>query len=209
MTNKLLLLFQTSFTIESIAAPPCNFPISPYYDCETQSLYYCDILAENKSTLFRYDCRDGLFYSAIIVNEGSASFCIPIEGTCDLFIVGSIHCVYVVKWDGCSSEAYVIRKVFCADQQPEVQKISLGKTDPKGRLYTGTYKCTLCEAFPADCSLYSYDKHRSLQQHIQGLQVSAGLAWNEEECSLYHIDTCLHNLRGFSWDPNTGKLGKH
>lgn len=99
--------------------------------------------------------------------------------------------------------------VFCIDQQPgfENHGISLAKTDPTGRMYAGTFKPTICDpALPADCSLYSYDRYRGVQQHIQGLKLSAGMAWNRKKRCLYHIGACLRNVRKFSWNPPTGVI---
>lgn len=104
-----------------------------------------------------------------------------------------------------------MKDIFCVDQQPgfENHSISVARTDPTGRIYAGTFKPTICDlASPADCSLYSYDRYRGVQQHIQGLKLSAGMAWNKKKRCLYHIGACLKNVRKFSWNPHTGALGK-
>lgn len=203
-------MFQTSYTIETISAPPAAFPFSPFSDCETRSLYYVDFLANNTPTLYRYDCIRKLFYRAIIVNQGAAAFCIPIKGSRDLFAVGLGHCCCVVKWNGCSPYAYKLKEIFCVEQQPNFENhgFSLARPDPTGRLYAGTFKSTLCDtSFPSDCSLYSYDKYRGVQQQVSGLKLSAGLAWNTKKRCTYHIGSCL-DLRKFSWNPHTGALGE-
>lgn len=148
-----------------------------------------------------------MFYSATIENQGAASFCIPIKGTRDLFVVGLKYCACIVRWNGRSSNAFKINDLFCVDVQPDFKNhtINFGRTDPTGRLYVSTFKNTYCnESFPSDCSLYSYDKSGDVQQQIGGIRVSAGMAWNKNNHNFYHINVCEKSLKKYNW--NTGEL---
>lgn len=122
-------------------------------------------------------------------------------------MVGSYLSVYIVKWDGHSSKAYRIEKLF------SIQGNNVGftnaKCDPTGRLYFGEVNVNVCDPDqPFSSALYSYDKYEGLQERVSGLKASNGLAWSVKGNYVYHIETCFYNIRQFRWNPHTGELCK-
>lgn len=170
------------------------------------------MLATNGSTqLYRYDIDNNEFFGATIKYKESSApgFCFPIKGEKDLFMVGLDRSVYIVKWDGCSCEAYKIKKLFCIQNEFDDHGIDTAKCDPTGRLYVGTYNFNICDKEePFNRGLYSYDRYQGLQKRISGLKVPDGMAWSVKENYFYFIDACSFNIRRFRWNSKTGKLCK-
>lgn len=76
-----------------------------------------------------------------------------------------------------------------------------------GRLYCGTRQPTVCDpAYPAECSLYCYDRIHGVQQLVTEVRVSSGTAWNPEEECFYHVRGCQRLIRGYKWCPKSGRL---
>lgn len=125
-------------------------------------------------------------------------------------MIGLDHCAYTLKWDGRSSEAYRMEKVFCIEKEFANHGLGISKCDPTGRLYTGTYNTRFCDPEqPFDCALYSYDTHQGVQKRVSGLKVSNGMAWPNKGNYFYHIDSCFMSIREFRWDRRTGELCKY
>lgn len=122
-------------------------------------------------------------------------------------MVGWEHCLYVIEWDGFSSEAYKVEKLFCLEKKFEYHGLGGVKCDPTGRLYVGTRNARFCDPKqPFDCALYSYDKHRGLQKVATGFKVSDGMAWSPNGNCLYHIDDCTFDIKQYKWNSHTGEL---
>lgn len=189
-----------------------GFGNSPFWDAEKNRIYFTDEYSTNGSPQFyNYDIDECQFYGANVKHKEKASaiFVFPIKGEKDQFVCGLDSCVYVVQWDGCSSKAYILRKLFCVEQEFKTHGLSQAKNDPKGRLYVGTFNSRLCDPKVGnDCNLYSYDKYLGLQKVADDMKVSDGLAWSISGEYLYQVEACAHSILQYSWDPNSGKLCK-
>lgn len=187
-----------------------GFAGSPFWDAERNSIYYVDSNPSVASPqLFRFDVDKNEFYSANIKNEESLSpsFCFPIEGAKDLFLVGLGPCAYIINWNGYSSEAYKTETVACVEKEFGNHAINFAKNDPTGRVYFGTSTNTSCDpSKPFNCALYSLDECQGLRKRVSGLKVSDGMAWSLEGNYFYHIESCFYNIREFYWDPHSGVL---
>lgn len=123
-------------------------------------------------------------------------------------MVGMDKCVYIVKWNGYSPDAYQIKKLFCIPSNNTF--LDSAKCDPTGRIYFGQYNINICDPEqPFSSAVYSYDKYQGLQKRVSGLKVPNGLAWSIEGNYFYHIDTCFYNIRKFRWNSRSGELCKH
>ena len=57
-------------------------------------------------------------------------------------------------------------------------------------------------------SLYSLDSNLHLQEHIENVSISNGLAWSSDSKIMYYIDTMPKKLYAFDYDNNMGKISK-
>lgn len=85
----------------------CELGEGPHWDIKTRSLYYVDIVAP---AIFRYNTKNGEIYRAKIKdNDEPLGFIIPIEERDDEFVVGAGKEAVVIRWDGRSGFASVVR----------------------------------------------------------------------------------------------------
>lgn len=78
------------------------------------------------------------------------------------------------------------------------------------RLVGGTFKsASLCDPnFPADASLYTFDKVFGVQRNFNNMRISSGLDWNTKEKKFYHNSACSFNTMEYDWNPQNGNLCK-
>lgn len=179
---------------------------------KTQSLYYADIF--NKVyDIYRYDYSENKMYAAKVLGETNVSFIIPVKGCKDQFAIGtSNRIVKIIRWDGRSNTAIVLRNVFAVEQDPSYSnnRWHISKIGPKGRFfYGGMFKETLCsQSSNPNASFYRYSKRGGLERVMGQLQISNGFDWNVKAKKFYHIDGCKFGIREYDWQPKTGKLCK-
>lgn len=188
--------------------------ISPTWDDYTQSMYFTSLEAYGQeSTIYRYNYRDGVLYSAYIDGlsappiEGvvrSISFILPATAKCkdcnDLFIVGDGSQVSIIKWDGISIRAVVVGAVVSIEANVPSTRLGQVGISPNGRLFGGTILFpTLCNA-STTFSCYRYDKPRDLVRLFGSLQTTTGIAFNPNTRKMYHLDTCQLLLTEFDLD---------
>lgn len=194
-----------------IDSPRVGLAASPFWDAEKNNIYYTDLFASNGSPqLFCYDIDKNEFHSANVKNEESAlvDFCFPIKGQENLFLVGLNMCVYVVEWNGCSAEAYKVKKICCGEKIKN-SLFSVAKCDPTGRLYLGTFNTRICDPKqPFNNVIYSYDKYRGLQEAATGYKTVVGSAWSVTENFFFSMDACTQSIKRYTWNPKSGELGK-
>lgn len=149
----------------------------PHWDERTRSLYYININGPN-STFARYDYDENFVYQASIDNVPSLLFILPLKGTKNQFIVGIERSAVIVKWDGRSAKAIVLRKLFEVDQHSSTNYFNDVKTDPFGRFYGGTKCVESCETNDRPSSgFYRYDKEKGLRKLFGHVFISNGLTW--------------------------------
>jgi len=92
-------------------------------------------------------------------------------------------------------------------QDPETDlpnnRFNDGKCDPQGRLWAGTMSCDEEEGAG---SLYRIDQHGSIQRMVENVTISNGLAWSQDQRTMYYIDTPTRHVDAFDFDPETGDV---
>jgi sugar lactone lactonase YvrE len=78
-----------------------------------------------------------------------------------------------------------------------------GKCDPSGRLWVGTMELS---QKPGAAVLYRLDGDGRIQEVLQGVTISNGLAWSLDRRTLYYIDTPTRAVQAFDYDDRTGAL---
>lgn len=182
--------------------PYSNYIVSALWDTKTKSLYManCVTTPQQQNSIFRYDYASGMIYGASIVGEESAGFIIPVEGDDNLFVAGLDGDVKVINWDRKSALATVNRTLFTAKGQ-----FYSATTDRKGRLYTGNINfTTLCTA-PDEYAVYRF-ADGELTTLFNGIQMTNGIAIDEQRGKLYHVNACIGQIVQFDYDCKTGDI---
>lgn len=114
----------------------------------------------------------------------------------------------IVKWDGYSSEAHVVRDEINVEPYTyfDTNALNDAKADPCGRFFGGTMRLSYCNNVSnvANASLYRYTPCEGLTRLRTDVCLSNGLAWDTKRNKFYYIDTCSFNIRVYDWDRKTG-----
>jgi len=84
-----------------------------------------------------------------------------------------------------------------------VHRFNDGKCDDKGTLWIGA----LNKSFkPNSGSLYSVGKEMKFKKHIDNLTISNGIAWTEDNKTMYFIDSPTQQVRAYDFDSFNNKI---
>lgn len=187
----------------------CDLGEGPHWDIKVQSLYYVDIFGETTPAIFRYDPKSGIIYKATIKDSSAPlGFITPIENSTDEFVVGAGHKLTLIKWDGVSEEATIVKEISEVDADNESNRINDGKCDPFGRLFFGTMgdETSNLKENPTG-ALFNY-KNASSAKLRGGVGIGNGLAWNEKLGKFYYIDSVTRDIKVFDYDSSSGNICK-
>lgn len=185
----------------------------PHWDGKSHSLYYVDIFGTEYSVL-RYCPLKHRVYGAKIDGEPVVSFIVPVARASDEFAVGIVHRVGIIRWDGQSPNAKLIRIADEVENCSEYRnnRFNDGKADPYGRLFAGTMRKEECDSpdIPTYGNLFRFaaDEPAVTLNRPRSVQISNGLAWDEERNKFYYIDSCDYNIADFDYDPHTGEISE-
>lgn len=179
----------------------------PHWDVSRQSLYYVDILGP---AILRYDFKSGeIFKATVNGNNAPIGFISPVKGKRDEFIIGAGRRIVLIKWDGSSKEASIIKSLGEVDQSKTENRINDGKIDPKGVLFFGTMgdevKFDLNETRVG--TFYSF-KNSTATGLKFNVGISNGLTWDAKNKKFYYIDSVTRDIKQFDYDPSTSKICK-
>lgn len=200
---------QGDVKIEEITseAQRCELGEAPHWDIARQSLYYVDIVAP---AIFRYDYKTGEIYRATIKDDDSPiGFFSPVEGTSDEFVIGAKRRILLIKWDGKSGQASILKVVVEVDQAHEGNRVNDGKVDPNGVLFFGTMgdeKFDLSKNRLG--SLYSFTNKSGAVAWKDNIGIGNGLTWDVKHKKFYYIDSITRDVKQFDFDPVTSKICK-
>jgi pyruvate kinase len=185
----------------------CELGEGPHWDPKTKSLYYVDIFSP---AIFRYNTKNGEIYKAKIKdNDEPIGFIIPIEDRDDEFVVGAGKDATVIRWDGRSGYAHVVRVLGEVDKFKSANRINDGKCDPLGRLFFGTMgdESTDLKSNPTG-SFYRFSVEKGAENLKSSIGISNGLTWNENLGKFYYIDSITQDVKIFDYDASTGNISK-
>lgn len=180
----------------------------PHWDIASQSLYYVDILGP---AIFRYDYKSGDLFKATVKDENSPiGFITPIEGTSDEFIIGAGRRLLVIKWNGRSSQATVMKALADIDSDQPGNRINDGKADPRGVLCFGSMgdesKFDLSKTRVG--TLYNFNNVTGLEALKAGVGISNGLTWDVKRRKFYYIDSVTRDIKQFDYNALTSEICK-
>lgn len=164
-------------------------------------------LGQNMS-VFRYDFKEKVLYSAYIEGESSPIYFYPIKDCHqhkDLFVVGLANATKIVNWNKRSTVARVVDTLFTIQPENPDGLLCVGRVDPFGFLYAGTFTYRFCSG-PSNASFYSYTKQKGLQRIFGNVISTTGIAFGTNEKKLYHLESCTGLITAFDVVPDTGDI---
>uniref|UniRef100_A0A194ANT4 Regucalcin n=1 Tax=Pinctada fucata TaxID=50426 RepID=A0A194ANT4_PINFU len=167
----------------------------PHWDDVTQTLLYVDILCND---IHRWDPATGK--DEKIHLDDTVGFVVPRRKGGVVAGVGKSLCH--VEWD-----TGKVTKLHEVDQGTK-NRFNDGKCDPRGRVWAGTMGY---EAQPANPekemgSLFRLDLDGSLKACVDKINISNGLAWTEDQKTMYYIDSLPRKVFGFDYNVETGEI---
>lgn len=189
----------------------CELGEGPHWDVARQCLYFIDIVAP---AIFRYDYKTGEIYKATIKDDDSPiGFLVPVEGKSDEFVVGANRNVLLIRWDGKSAQASVIKVLAEVDLAHTGNRINDGKVDPKGVLFFGSMGdeskydlgVTRVGSFYRFASKSGAVVQAGLKENVG---ISNGLTWDEKRKKFYYIDSVTRDLKEFDYDATKSEICK-
>lgn len=180
---------------------------APHWDDESQSLYYVDIIG---MSIHKYTPSTKKYHKAS-VGLNQASFIIPIHGEKNQFVVSLGREIARIFWN--NDDIRIIEKLAEVEKSEEFHynRFNDGKCDSSGRLWAGTIN-TKSESplvFPPRGTLYSLDKNKKIGEHLTGLRISNGLAFDEKRGKMFFIDSSKRTIDQYDIDVSGGKICKY
>lgn len=133
------------------------------------------------------------------------SFIQPIAGRKNRFLIAMNEKAVVINWDGHSSKGTVVKEVFSAEKDTNLDGFTVG---PNNDFFTGNFANDFC-ASDADLPVYQYlADSDELKTVATGYKSTTGLIMNEKTKTLYHLDSCTKTLSAFDYDSKNRRICK-
>lgn len=185
------------YTFDSVPSTEAMGKGNPYWDNETDSLYYVDFFDK---LLFRYSLSTNTTQTLTVDGIAPPSFFIPIEGSTDKYFIGSSRSAYVVNWDGRSDQGQIDRIVFTVPANSSIDSVY---TTADGALYMGTLGTDECVGEPSQ-GFFRYTRTKGLEEIASPFMSTVGTVIINN--TLFHMDGCRQLLSALDLDPVTGAL---
>lgn len=166
---------------------------SPIYDPGSDTLSWVDI---SEKKILRKDLGDG---SEASVPAPDLITSIQPTGSPDE-LVGTLKHAYC-RVDLRSGVFEVLAEV---EKGLDYNRFNDGKCDSSGRYWAGTMNLDLNSP---TASLYVYDLDGKVKRRAEGLAISNGLAWSQDDRRMYLIDSPPRKVFRFDYAPATGEIG--
>jgi len=82
-------------------------------------------------------------------------------------------------------------------------RLNDGKCDAKGRLWVGSMSKTFDKGAGA---FYSLDADLKIQKHLDQITISNGIAWTQDNKTLYYIDSPTQKVNAYHFDLESGNI---
>ncbi|KAH3815756.1 hypothetical protein DPMN_144287 [Dreissena polymorpha] len=167
----------------------------PHWDERTQQLLYVDI---NDGSVHRWTAATGKDESHKF--DSYCSLVVPCRKGGYLVSVGRSIC----HWDW---DAGKLTTIATVDEGKDT-RINDGKCDASGRLWFGTMglekKAAVVEKHQG--ALYSLELDGSIRKHKDGVTISNGLEWADDNRTMYYIDSIPRKVWAYDFDLTTGNM---
>ncbi|XP_052775694.1 regucalcin-like [Mya arenaria] len=182
--------------VETLIEKSCtSIGEGPHWDERTQQLLYVDI---NEGCFHRWTAATGV--DEVYKFDKYCTLVVPCRKGGYLVSVGQSICHF--DWD-----TKKLTTLGTVDEGKDT-RINDGKCDPSGRLWFGTMGL---EKVPAKVekhmgSLFSLETDGTIRKHKEGVSISNGLAWTEDNRTMYYIDSIPRKVFAYDFDIATGTM---
>lgn len=199
----------SSYKVDQIHESVMNLAGKNMFFCkDTNVLFWCDILGgvvlrmdlnnHNKMTMFR------------IVGEKTISFCVPIVGKKDQFIVGAGRRILHVTWDGIHTIGNITKVL--GEVPVNGVRINGMRVDKMGRLFFGTMiNEELGDMFDFNKrigGIYRFTMTDGVVLLKDNIGMGNGMVFNNSFNKFYFVDSFDMNVFEFDYDVKTGNFSK-
>jgi sugar lactone lactonase YvrE len=84
------------------------------------------------------------------------------------------------------------------------QRMNDGKCDSAGRFWAGTMAYDFT---PGAGALYRLDADFTVTKMLEGVTISNGMDWTDDDRTMYYIDSLAHGVDAFDFDVTSGTIG--
>jgi sugar lactone lactonase YvrE len=173
-----------------VQAPVCTLGEGPVWDARDQSLYWVDIPESRVHQI----AADGSLSSwdtgqpvGTVVPRASGGLAVAVR---DGFMA----------LDPVSGTLTTLAEV---ERDQPGNRMNDGACDRAGRFYAGTMAF---DETPEAGALYRLDPDLGVTRLLTGVGISNGIGWSPDERLMYYIDSQVHRVDVFDYDPATGEI---
>jgi sugar lactone lactonase YvrE len=173
-----------------VSAPVATLGEGPIWDGEAQALYWVDIPA---SLVHRMDSGGSVTTWEVSQPPGT-------------IIPRARGGLVVAARDGFMAMDEVtgeLAMLAAVEQDRPETRMNDGACDRAGRFYAGTMAA---DESPGLGTLYRLDPNLQVTALATGLGISNGIGWSPDERLMYYIDSQVHRVDVFDYDPATGEI---
>ena len=173
-----------------VQAPVCTLGEGPVWDARDQSLYWVDIPESRVHQI----AADGSLSSwdtgqpvGTVVPRAGGGLAVAVR---DGFMA----------LDPVSGKLTTLAEV---ERDQPGNRMNDGACDRAGRFYAGTMAV---DETPEAGALYRLDPDLGVTRLLTGVGISNGIGWSPDERLMYYIDSQVHRVDVFDYDPATGEI---
>ncbi|KAI4465932.1 regucalcin [Holotrichia oblita] len=190
--------------------PKVTFGEGPFWDDETKSLYFVDVLGQSVS---KYTPATESYSKARIPagsDDTTVSCVLPVEGVSDEFLVTIGNELVRIRWDGKTDVVEIIETVAVVPK-PELNcRFNDAKADSYGQIWIGYFATDTSKervvVLDKAGGLISIQRNKSIKQHFEGISLANGLDWNKNQDKLYFTDSTPGEVLQFDCNLNTHEI---
>lgn len=197
----------SSYKVEKVHESVMNVLGMNIFWCkDTNTMMWCDVQG---GQIMKMDLTTNKMNLCKILGEPMISFCIPIQGKKDQFIVGAGQRLLLVHWD-CLHTMGQIVKVLCEVPGNGI-RLNQCKVDKQGRLLFGTMmnedQGDFLEMQKRVGALYCFTMSDGLVLLKDNIGMGSGMVWNNNCTKMFFIDSFDFVINEFDYDLKMGIIG--
>ncbi|KAL6716438.1 rRNA-processing protein cgr1 [Lecanora helva] len=195
---------QTWNVTEPYISMKCGLGEAPFYEDETKSLRFVDIV---KQKLHIVNLKEGPHSLESFDLSDPVSTTADIEGDGDKIIVGAKNGFAFM--DRKTKKLDYINKVWGEKDglgKDERMRFNDGFVDPEGRYFAGTMNDPLKTQLTDEGVLFRLDPNLNLHRVIEKVTIPNGMGFTLDEKSMYFIDSPTKNIWKFQYNRDSGDI---
>lgn len=185
-----------------------RFAANPTWDPFSQSVIFLELefsASGEKKIIYRYSYQDRTLHSASVSSTlKSCTFVYPTNRR-NLYVISNLHDADLMRWDGESQQAKIVRKIITVDPNDSENNIVGAAADPLGQFYVGKYSTKFCNTTPTK-SIYKYTVDGGLKHLAGGFYSTISSVFSADGSKAYFLDYCSLQITRFDVDSRTGEF---